>query len=427
MRYALRPYAAVIGLASTLTALTAIADETPARRALAWACMGDSSEIGSLQRKFPGSSLLDVRVRSFRGQPGQSQHVLGLPSGGQLRITKVFPLGQLRRVSIEFYTPRLGGGLRPYEAVRGDGACRESQTRRIDYDVGDRAERLIIRRGDDHQYVPLNPPVPPGRDPGGVLVAVIDTGLNYQLPNIAARLARDEDGRILGYDFWDNDARPFDIDTGRSPFFPLHHGTAVTSIILREAPNARIAPYRFPRPDMALMADLVAHVDAVGARIVNLAMGSNREDDWRAFELAARGRPHMLFIVSAGNNGRDIDRAPVYPAALSLTNMVTVTSADAFGKLAEGANWGRTHVDIMVPGERVPVIDHRGVASQASGSSFAVPRIAALAARWLAANPSWTAKRLKQAILSRARPSPRQSILPLAYGWLPDPTDDYLP
>ena len=112
MRYALRPYVAGIGLAAALTALTAIADETPARRALAWACMGGSSEIGSLQRKFPGSSLLDVRVRSFRGQPGQSQFVLGLPSGGELRITKVFPLGQLRRVSIEFYTPRPGGGLR---------------------------------------------------------------------------------------------------------------------------------------------------------------------------------------------------------------------------------------------------------------------------------------------------------------------------
>tara|TARA_B100001540_G_C15765285_1_gene623696 strand:+ start:163 stop:1446 length:1284 start_codon:yes stop_codon:yes gene_type:complete len=427
MRYALRTYVAGIGLAAALTALTAIADETPARRALAWACMDSSSEIGSLQRTFPGSSLLDVRVRSFRGQPGRSQHVLGLPSGGELRITKVFPLGQLRRVSIEFYTPRSGGGLRPYEAIGGDGACREIETRRIDYDLADRAEHLIIRRGDDHQDVPLNPPVPPGRDPGGVLVAVIDTGLNYQLPNIAARLARDEGGSILGYDFWDDDARPFDIDTGRSPFFPLHHGTAVTSIILREAPNARIAPYRFPRPDMARMADVVAHADAVGARIVNLAMGSNKAEDWRAFEFAARGRPHMLFIVSAGNNGRDIDRSPVYPAALALTNMVTVTSADAFGKLAEGSNWGRTHVDIMAPGERVAVIDHRGVDIQASGSSFVVPRIAALAARWLAANPAWTAKKLKQAILSRARPSPRQSILPLAYGWIPDPTDDYLP
>ncbi len=427
MKYALRRYAAGMGLAAVLTALTAIADETPARRALAWACMSESSETRSLQRRFPGSSLLDFRVKSFRGQPSQSQHVLGLPSGEELRITKIFPLGRLRRVNIEFYTPRSGGNLRPHEAVGGDGTCQEIETRRIVYDLADRAEHLIIRRGDYHQDVPLNPSVPPGRDPGGVLVAVIDTGLNYQLPGIAARLARDKAGRILGYDFWDHDARPFDIDIGRSPFFLLHHGTAVTSIILREAPNARIAPYRFPRPNMARMADVVAHADAAGAKIVNLAMGSNKADDWRAFELAARGRPHMLFIVSAGNNGRDIDTSPVYPAALALPNMVTVTSADAFGKLADGSNWGRTHVDIMVPGERVAVIDHRGVDSQASGSSFAVPRIAALAARWLAANPAWTAQKLKRAILSRARPSPRHSVLPLAHGWLPDPTDDYLP
>ena len=36
MKYALRTYAAVIGLATVLAALTAIADETPARRALQW-------------------------------------------------------------------------------------------------------------------------------------------------------------------------------------------------------------------------------------------------------------------------------------------------------------------------------------------------------------------------------------------------------
>jgi hypothetical protein len=427
MRYASRPSAVKIGLVAVLTAFTAIADETPARHALEWACMGAPSEVGSLLRGFPGSSLLDDRVRSFRGQPGQSRHVLGLASGGELRITRIFPLGRLRRVSIEFYVPGSGGDLRPREAVAGDGTCRGIETRRIAYDALDNAETLSIRRGDDFQHVPLNPSVPPGRDPGGVLVAVIDTGLNYQLPGVAARLARDEGGSILGYDFWDDDARPFDIDTSRSPFFPLHHGTAVTSIILREAPNARIAPYRFPRPDMARMADVVAHADAVGARIVNLAMGSNKAEDWRAFEFAARARPHMLFVVSAGNNGRDIDSSPVYPAALALRNMVTVTSADAFGKLADGSNWGRTHVDIMVPGERVAVIDHRGVGNQASGSSFAVPRIAALAARWLAANPAWTTHKLKQAILSRARSSSRQPDLPLAHGWLPDPTDDYLP
>ena len=129
----------------------------------------------------------------------------------------------------------------------------------------------------------------------------------------------------------------------------------------------------------------------------------------------------MLFIISAGNNGRDIDQVPVYPAAMDLPNTIVVTSSTLDGRLAQGSNWGATHVDIMVPGERVDVIDHRGTVGKASGSSFAVPRVSALAVRLLAANPDWHGPSLRDAILKRARPlgGPRQ----LRFGWIPDPTD----
>jgi len=48
----------------------------------------------------------------------------------------------------------------------------------------------------------------------------------------------------------------------------------------------------------------------------------------------------MLFIVSAGDDGLDIDAEPLYPAAFGLPNMIVVTSSDDFGRLAEGANRG---------------------------------------------------------------------------------------
>ena len=133
----------------------------------------------------------------------------------------------------------------------------------------------------------------------------------------------------------------------------------------------------------------------------------------------------MLFVISAVNDGRDIDVKPVFPAALDLQNFLVVTSADDFGRLAEGSNWGRDHVDIMVPGERIPVTDHRGAAGKASGSSFAVPRVTALAARLLAKHPDWKAKELKRAIVARARPSRHYQTPPVRYGWIPDPTDDF--
>ena len=55
----------------------------------------------------------------------------------------------------------------------------------------------------------------------------------------------------------------------------------------------------------------------------------------------ARQHDNMLFVVSAGNNGRDIDSQPVYPASLNLDNLLTVTSSDEDGYPADGSNWGQ--------------------------------------------------------------------------------------
>ncbi|MBI3113507.1 MAG: S8 family serine peptidase, partial [Rhodospirillales bacterium] len=157
----------------------------------------------------------------------------------------------------------------------------------------------------------------------------------------------------------------------------------------------------------------------------NMAMGSSKRADWDALAEAAARRPHMLFVISAGNDGRDIDKEPVYPAVLKLPNFLVVTSADAFGRLAAGSNWGRDSVDVMVPGEQVPVFDHRGAEGKASGSSFAVPRVAALAARLMAKNPAWRGPELKRAIIARARLSRFYDPQPVRHGWIPDPTDDF--
>ena len=54
-----------------------------------------------------------------------------------------------------------------------------------------------------------------------------------------------------------------------------------------------------------------------------------------------------------------------------------------------------------------------------------MPRIAALAARLLARNPGWRAAELKRAIVGRARPSRFYETLPVRYGWIPDPADDF--
>ena len=263
-------------------------------------------------------------------------------------------------------------------------------------------------------------PVVPELSPGTARVraALVDSGINYLLPEIADGLARDSDGKLIAYDFWDMDDRPFDshpVSHGRV----VRHGTRTASLFMREAPNAALVAYRYPRPDMTRMRQLIQHAVDNDVRVIGLPLGSNRSDLWTVFAEAARENPDLLFIASAGNNGRDIDQEPVYPAALDLDNLLVVTSADDFVRPADGVNWGRNSVDYLVPAEDQRVIEFDGSSGKASGSSYAVPRVLALAARLVEAHPDFTADDILQWIRRRFADgtAPRQ----IGSGYLADP------
>jgi len=382
------------------------------------ACKPPYSDAQRFRSALPKARIIEHDVGAIAGQAGRAKTVLLLDDGTQIEANALFPGGRLRRISFELHDTN------PLSSVAVDHTCTVTEAREIVYDTNGRTKTIRVYGTDLktlRNEIAMNPPVPAAADPGGVSVGLIDSGVNYTIEPFASRLARTPDGALLGHDFWDGDARPFDTDTGRSPFFPLHHGSAVMSVLIEEAPMARVLPIRYPRPDMTKMADAVDWLAVHGVRIVNMAMGSNSENDWAAFAEAARAHPRMLFIISAGNNGRDIDEHPVYPAALGLSNSIVVTSSEADGRLAQGSNWGAEHVDIMVPGERMRVTDHRGAPGKASGSSFAVPRVTALAVRALAKNPDWYGPELRDWILKRARPLSGPKLT--RYGWIPDPTD----
>lgn len=268
---------------------------------------------------------------------------------------------------------------------------------------------------------PKKPAIPPGADPGGIAVAHIDTGVNYTLPDIASRLARAADGGILGYDFADDDRQPFDLAPGRKGPSAIRHGTGVAAILLREAPQARLIPYRFKADDPSVFAKIVNAIATSPARIAAMPLGGYHEKDWLAFRDAAMAHPEILFILSAGNEGWNLDERRVFPAAFGLENAIVVTSTDPFARIPADSNWGPGTVDISTPAERLNSVTHEGAPVLVSGSSYAVPRIAALAARLKARNPKWTTAQLKSAILSFAGPSPADRTPVTKHGWIPDP------
>lgn len=312
---------------------------------------------------------------------------------------------------------------RPRLFVATDPQCRIHIARRIEYDQTGHARALQTLDGDltpMGEAEPLDPPLPPGNDPGGVRVAMVDSGVNYLLPLIAHQLARDKNGDLIGFDFWDMDPRPFDSHPVPSVFFTQRHGTRTAALVLIEAPHTSLVTYRYPRPDMSRMRQLIEHAKQHEIRIVGLPLGGNRESLWRVFAETARAHPDILFVASAGNSGRDIDQAPVYPAVLKLSNLLVVGSADDQIRPAEGTNWGADSVHILVPAEQRVTLDFDGRTRTVSGSSYAVSRLVALAARLAHDNPDWRAPQLRAALVERALPLPHLEKY-VSAGYLPDP------
>jgi len=266
-----------------------------------------------------------------------------------------------------------------------------------------------------------DPRVPSGKDPGGVAVAIIDSGVNYTLPQIAKRLARNAKGEIVGYDFQDNDRRPFDLVPGQKPDSGGHHGTRVAAIFLREAPAARLIPYRYRAHSFETFGKIVEAIADCPARIVIMSLGGYQKRDWQMFRKAALAHPELLFIISAGNDGRNVDEKPLYPSGFKLPNAIVVGSTDNFGRLPVSSNWGPNTVDVSTPGEGIETIDHKGAKTFVSGSSFAVPRIAALAARLKEKQPHWKAREIKKAIINLAGPTPGDRTKRTRYGWIANP------
>ena len=169
--------------------------------------------------------------------------------------------------------------------------------------------------------------------------------------------------------------------------------------------------------------ELVEHIVENSIRVVNLSMGSKKIQDWECFEKVASKYKDVIFVVSAGNNGFNIDENPIYPASLNLKNILAVTSSDKSGRLGRGSNYGQNSVDFILPAERLQVYDHRGVKAFTGGTSYAAPRLTALISRYIEKNPNCTNDEIYDFLKKRAIQKGKKIT---KYGWIPDPLDNYL-
>jgi subtilisin family serine protease len=280
-----------------------------------------------------------------------------------------------------------------------------------------------------------------------VLVAVIDTGVDYTHPDLAANVwtnpdeipdnGFDDDDNgyvddVRGWDFANNDNDPMDDNL---------HGTHVAGTIGAVGNNGlgvagvnwevSIMPLKFLDANgsgsTADAIKAVLYAANNGARILSNSWGGGGFSQALLDAIEVANSKGALFVAAAGNEGNNNDQVPNYPSNYDTENVVAVAATDHEDGLADfggggggggdgcgctmavagvGSNYGPTTVDLGAPGENILSTVPGNAYRSLSGTSMATPHVSGVAALLLAQAPGLSVTELKSKLLDSVDPLP---------------------
>ena len=219
----------------------------------------------------------------------------------------------------------------------------------------------------------------------GVVVAVLDTGIDLDHPDLAGNI-------VDGWNFVDDNGDVSDLD---------NHGTMVSGIIAAVADNseglvgvaseARIMPLKVLDTDGGSLRDIASAIRYAadnGAKVVTMSFGGQYSrlsiSAERAIDYAAR--QGCILVAAVGNNDAN---ESIFPAAYE--QVIAVSAIDQNDARAEFSNYGN-YVEFCAPGINIVSAGKDGDYFMCNGTSFAAPFVAGLAALILSDDPQLSAE-----------------------------------
>jgi len=253
------------------------------------------------------------------------------------------------------------------------------------------------------------------------VLAVIDSGVNYNHPELVHRIRRkkiewplnqmDDDGNgyvddFIGWDFVKGHHLPMDR-TG--------HGTAMAAIMAGTfgnghgaagiCPKCSILPVRFINweglgdTEDAILGMKYAIFE--GASVINVSFAGEGYDEDLLSVIRLADKKDVVVVVAAGNDGESLDKSSVYPAKFQEPNLLTVAALDEEKEILETSNWSHKYVSIAAPGDEIlePWYDKWDTGS---GTSQATAVVAGAVGLIRSINPELTARQVVSIIRATA-------------------------
>jgi subtilisin family serine protease len=274
-----------------------------------------------------------------------------------------------------------------------------------------------------------------------VLIGVIDTGVDYTHPDLAANIWTnaaeangvedvDDDGNgyvddIHGYDFVNNDGDPMDDH---------FHGTHCSGTIGAVGDNGfgvvgvnwrcKIAGIKFLDQggggSLSGALSAVQYAVAIGADLTSNSWGGAFTSQALHDAVAVAGQHGQLFVCAAGNSGANLDSpaSTAMPAELDLPNVITVAASDHSDQRASFSNYGATTVDVAAPGVNVLSTVLQGGYAAFNGTSMACPHVAGVCALLFGRYPGISYVTVRDLILNYSDPLPQFEAITASGGRL---------
>jgi subtilisin len=214
----------------------------------------------------------------------------------------------------------------------------------------------------------------------GIKVAILDTGIDYNHPDLA-------ENYLGGHDFVFNDDDPLDDSD-------ISHGTNVAGIIAARENGAGVVGVA---PEAKLLAVkvldgggfgtvdwIIAGIDwsvANGAQVINMSFQGS--DNQALQEACDKARAAGVLLVAAGGNSATGGQPLKYPAAYE--SVIAVTATDVSDKPAYFDPLD-PKLELAAPGVDIYSTARGGGYTKLSGTSQAAPHVAGAAALYLHSN-----------------------------------------
>ncbi len=254
-----------------------------------------------------------------------------------------------------------------------------------------------------------------------VIIAVLDTGIDYTHEDLKNNMYQGNPKH--GYDFaGDNDGNNDDDPMPDTPYDKNghYHGTHVAGIIGAVGNNHKgisgvaqrvsLMALKVFRPNgYGYNSDILEALDYVAKKVdegenivaINASFGGSGGNQNDSINKAIKklGQKGVIFCAAAGNDNKNIDNSPVYPASYDANNIIAVAASDQDDNLASFSNYGKKSVDIAAPGKNILSAYPQNKYAYMDGTSMATPNITGLVALLASKYPSDSIEDIKNKIL----------------------------